>query len=421
MKKLVCLVIFIYSFGSLSAQQDSAHTKNDTVSVKALGQDSFRVTGKAINGTAVLRAVKNGSKTATGEKLGNTGFTASTNKFKLNSWIRITNLKNKKTVLVRINDETSKRKNAPTIELSKAAGLVLDISSSENQSKIKIEQIELINLYPALNVSVDTVKPNTGPLTVVPAAVDTSTTPNTFKFTGKSIMGIASFYSSNLDGTKTATGERYRNHRLTAASNNFKLNTWVLVTNLGNKRSVIVRINDRMHPRMKKKGRVVDLSGDAAKTIDIIEDGLAKVKVEVIEFVHETAAQRDSLTNIADSVKAIDSLRLDSAKVTDNTLFGIASFYSLNLDGTKTATGETYRNNKLSAASNQFDLNSWVRITNLENNKTVILRINDRMHPRMKEKGRVLDLSRKAAQRLNFIKNGLAKVKVELVDKGTLN
>jgi rare lipoprotein A len=43
------------------------------------------------------------------------------------------------------------------------------------------------------------------------------------------------------------------------------------------------------------------------------------------------------------------------------------------------------------------------------------------MHPRMKEKGRVLDLSRKAAQRLNFIKNGLAKVKVELVDKGTLN
>ena len=42
----------------------------------------------------------------------------------------------------------------------------------------------------------------------------------------KVITGIASFYSKNLDGTKTATGEYYRNAKLTAASNNYKLNTW---------------------------------------------------------------------------------------------------------------------------------------------------------------------------------------------------
>lgn len=105
----------------------------------------------------------------------------------------------------------------------------------------------------------------------------------------------------------------------------------------------------------------------------------------------------------------------------DGVHFGIASFYSTNLDGTKTATGEIYRNKKMSAASNHFKLNTWVRVTNLKNNRSVVVRINDRMHPRMKEKGRVVDLSRVAAQKLGFMKSGLTRVKVEPVKKGTLN
>ncbi len=99
----------------------------------------------------------------------------------------------------------------------------------------------------------------------------------------KTVKGIASFYSSNLDGTKTATGEIFRNSKLTAASNNFKLNTWVRVTNLRNGKCVIVRINDRMHKRMAKKGRVVDLSRAAAKKLDFMKRGLVKVKVEEID------------------------------------------------------------------------------------------------------------------------------------------
>jgi rare lipoprotein A (peptidoglycan hydrolase) len=99
----------------------------------------------------------------------------------------------------------------------------------------------------------------------------------------KVLTGIASFYSKNLDGTRTATGEYYRNAKLTAASNNFKLNTWVRVTNISNNKFVIVRINDRMHPRMAKKGRVVDLSRAAAKELDFMEKGLTKVRVEPIE------------------------------------------------------------------------------------------------------------------------------------------
>ncbi|MBX9735121.1 MAG: septal ring lytic transglycosylase RlpA family protein [Chitinophagaceae bacterium] len=101
--------------------------------------------------------------------------------------------------------------------------------------------------------------------------------------TQKPIKGIASFYSANLDGTRTATGEVFRNKKLTGASNHLKLNTWVRVTNLSNDKTVIVRINDRMHPAMKRKGRVIDLSRAAAKELDFIKKGLTRVKLEVIE------------------------------------------------------------------------------------------------------------------------------------------
>ena len=98
----------------------------------------------------------------------------------------------------------------------------------------------------------------------------------------KKINGIASFYSKNLDGTKTATGEIYKNSKMTGASNNLKLNTWVRVTNLSNGNTVIVRINDRMHPRMAKKGRVIDLSRAAAAELDFLKKGLTKVQLEVV-------------------------------------------------------------------------------------------------------------------------------------------
>ena len=95
------------------------------------------------------------------------------------------------------------------------------------------------------------------------------------------------------------------------------------------------------------------------------------------------------------------------------TIIGIASFYSSNLDGTKTSTGEIYRNSKMTAASNQINLNTWVKVTNLRNNKVIKVRINDRMHIKMEHKGRVVDLSRTAAKELGFIGRGLTRVKVE--------
>lgn len=96
------------------------------------------------------------------------------------------------------------------------------------------------------------------------------------------ITGLASFYSRNLEGTLTATGEIFHHANFTAASNFFALNTWVRVTNILTGKSIIVRINDRMHPNMAKKGRIVDLTYTGAKQLHMIDAGVVKVKVEPI-------------------------------------------------------------------------------------------------------------------------------------------
>ena len=73
----------------------------------------------------------------------------------------------------------------------------------------------------------------------------------------------------------------------------------------------------------------------------------------------------------------------------------------------------------MTGASNNFKLNTWVRVTNLRNDKSVIVRINDRMHKKMAKKGRVVDLTRSAAKKLGFLSRGLTKVVVEAVPEGT--
>jgi rare lipoprotein A len=102
--------------------------------------------------------------------------------------------------------------------------------------------------------------------------------------TGKQLKGKATIYANRFQGLRTATGEIFKHSNLTAASNNFKINTWVKVTNLSNMKTVIVRINDRMHPRMAKMGRVVDLTQTAANLLGGF-DGITNVKVEVIANV----------------------------------------------------------------------------------------------------------------------------------------
>ncbi len=91
--------------------------------------------------------------------------------------------------------------------------------------------------------------------------------------------GIASYYHNKFEGRKTANGEIFTQKGMTAASNTHPLNCWVRVTSSRNKKSVIVRITDRMHP---KNPRLIDLSRSAAAKLGYIGRGLTRVKVEYL-------------------------------------------------------------------------------------------------------------------------------------------
>lgn len=92
-------------------------------------------------------------------------------------------------------------------------------------------------------------------------------------------LGVASYYAAKFHGRLTASGEKYDSTKLTAAHNGLPFGTWVRVTNRKNKRSVIVKINDRLH---HANTRVVDLSAAAAKKLGFYSRGLTKVKVVVL-------------------------------------------------------------------------------------------------------------------------------------------
>lgn len=93
-------------------------------------------------------------------------------------------------------------------------------------------------------------------------------------------------------------------------------------------------------------------------------------------------------------------------------LYGQASFYAGKFEGRKTANGEIFRHAKLTAACNSLPLGTWIKVTNLRNGKSVVVRTNDRLHPKTK---RLVDLTKAAAQKLGFIKSGLTRVKVEVL------
>lgn len=91
---------------------------------------------------------------------------------------------------------------------------------------------------------------------------------------------------------------------------------------------------------------------------------------------------------------------------------GIASYYADKFNGRTTASGEVFSNNKLTAAHNSLPLGTLVKVTNLHNGRTVVVRITDRLH---RANTRIIDLTRKAASKLGFVARGLTKVKVEVV------
>jgi rare lipoprotein A len=92
--------------------------------------------------------------------------------------------------------------------------------------------------------------------------------------------GTASYYAKKFEGRRTSSGEKFSNKKLTAAHKTLPYGTRLKVTNLSNNKSVIVVVNDRLP---KKSTRCIDLSQKAAKELDFIRAGKAKVKIEIIQ------------------------------------------------------------------------------------------------------------------------------------------
>ena len=93
--------------------------------------------------------------------------------------------------------------------------------------------------------------------------------------------GVASWYGGDFHGRPTSSGEIYNMYDLTAAHKLMPLGTIAKVTNMGNGRSVVVKINDR-GPFVE--GRIIDLSYSAAESLDMVRGGTTSVEIEVLKW-----------------------------------------------------------------------------------------------------------------------------------------
>jgi rare lipoprotein A len=114
-----------------------------------------------------------------------------------------------------------------------------------------------------------------------------------------------------------------------------------------------------------------------------------------------------------DGAIVVSGVRFHPSTDPDDIETGTASWYGPGFEGRRTASGERFDEDALTAAHPSFDMPSLVRVTNLETGRTLILRINDRGPV---ARGRVIDISERGAELLGFKGDGTTRVKVELLE-----
>jgi rare lipoprotein A len=97
------------------------------------------------------------------------------------------------------------------------------------------------------------------------------------------MKGICVYYNDKFQGHVVASGETYDKEALTAAHKKLPFGTMVKVTNLRNNKSVVVRVNDR-GPHGGSKSKIIEITSRAAMEIDMIQEGKAKVQIEIVEL-----------------------------------------------------------------------------------------------------------------------------------------
>jgi rare lipoprotein A len=122
-----------------------------------------------------------------------------------------------------------------------------------------------------------------------------------------------------------------------------------------------------------------------------------------------------SKTNVSPPKKTFNKNKKKTFNKNKKIFTGVSSYYGPNFHGKLTANGEVYDMYGITAAHKEIPLNTVARVTNLDNGRSLILRINDR-GPYID--GRILDCSYGAAKKLDFLTQGTANVKIEVIEWG---
>ena len=139
---------------------------------------------------------------------------------------------------------------------------------------------------------------------------------------------------------------------------------------------------------------------------------IAKLSLVIFLFIIScTVSPRYGASTQVNNKKNIKNNKIKSNSV----LRGVSSWYGPNFHGKLTANGEVYDMYGVTAAHKTLTLNTVVRVTNLDNGKSLILRINDR-GPYVD--GRILDCSFGAAKKLGFHEQGTANVEIKIIEEG---
>ena len=106
-------------------------------------------------------------------------------------------------------------------------------------------------------------------------------------------VGLASYYGAGFNGDETASGEVFDQRKLVAAHRTLPLGSVVRVTNLENGRRVVLRVIDRgPYGRNHRKGCIIDVSKAAARRLGFVEDGISRVRVDVLRLPPEESDQQ---------------------------------------------------------------------------------------------------------------------------------
>jgi rare lipoprotein A len=166
--------------------------------------------------------------------------------------------------------------------------------------------------------------------------------------------------------------------------------------------------------------RKLSAPGSVAKKAPVIEIMLFSLLAQSCTTISGLSERSDQLSNDAPSAGAVQKVSVEPEsqkpppkRRVKHALNGTASWYGPGFHGKKTASGEIYDQTKLTAAHKTLPLGTKARVTNLENGNAVEVEINDR-GPFVK--GRIIDLSRAAAGILGLVEDGVAPVKVEVIE-----